>query len=85
MTTILGAVVFAAQFICCMAVKHKVLKYLPTLISAGLMSVMVMTATLEAPDPRGFVTLTVMILAGALAAMLHLSITLIYKRMKDSR
>ena len=85
MNLILGAVVFIAQFICCMAVKHKVKKYLPTLIVAGLMSVMVFTATLEAPDPRGFVTLTVMILAGAFAAMLHLSITLIFKRMKDRR
>ena len=85
MNMILGAFVFIAQFICCMAVKHKVMKYLPTLISAGLMSIVVFTATLEAPDPRAFTTLTVMILAGAFAAMLHLSITLIWKRMRDRR
>lgn len=85
MNLILGAIVFFAQFICCAVVKHKVRKYLPTLIVAGLMSVMVCTATLGEPDLEGFATMTVMILAGAFAAMLHLSITLIFKRMKDRR
>lgn len=85
MNVTLAVIVFVTQFICCIAVKHQVKKYLPTLIVAGMMSLMVFTATLGELDPRGLVTLTVMILAGGFAAMLHLSISLIWNRMKGRK
>lgn len=85
MDLILIGIVFVAQLICCTAIKHKVWKYAPTLILAGMMSLMVFNATLSEPDPQGIALLTVLILAGGFAAMLHLSITLIWNRMKDRK
>ena len=66
-------IVFIAQIICCIFVKGKYKKYLPTLIVAGVMSVTVLNGTLGVIDALALVAETKVILMGLLAiGMYHL-------------
>ncbi len=86
MNTILAAVVFIAQLICCMAVKHRVWKYTPVLLVAALMSATVLSASLGEIDQNSMMSLavqTMLLVAGGFAVMLHMAIKAIWNRMKN--
>lgn len=88
MNVILAAVVFIAQMICCMTVKHKLWKFAPTLLVAALMSVTVLRGSLgelTEHDLMGLSIETMLLFAGAFAAVLHQAIKIIWGRMKDRK
>lgn len=88
MNVILAAVVFIAQLICCMAVKHRVWKYAPMLVVAALMSVTVLSGTLGEIGQNDMMSLaieTMLLVAGAFAVVLHQAIKIIWSRMKDRK
>ena len=85
MDTILICVIFIAQLICSTVIKHKILKFLPTLIPVGMLSLLVLNANLTEPDPKGMASMTLLVLAGGFAAMLHMSANLFLKRIKDRK
>lgn len=71
----IALMVFLAQLICCVYVKRKVLKYLPTLLVAAVMSFTVLDGTLGAIDAVMLVAETKVILMGGLAlAIYHLAL-----------
>ena len=45
MVTTLSLIVFIAQLLCCIFVRHKVLKYLPTLLTAAAITLTVIGGT----------------------------------------
>lgn len=63
----IALIVFIAQLICCIWVKGKYMKYLPTLLVAGIMSVTVLNGTLGVLDVLALVAQTKVILMGGLA------------------
>lgn len=88
MNTILVAVMFIAQLICCMVVKHRIWKYAPMLLVAALMSVTVLNGSLGEISQSDMMSLsieTLLLLAGGLAAALHQAIRIIWGRMKDRK
>lgn len=67
--------VFISQLMCCIWMKGKYTKYMPTLIMAGIMSVIVLQGTLDAINVVALVALTRMILMGGLAiGIYHLAL-----------
>lgn len=67
----ISLLVFIAQLICCVWAKGKYMKYLPTLIAVGLMSVVVLQGTLDVINVVALVALTRIILMGGLAIGLY--------------
>ena len=67
----IALIVFVAQLICCIWVKGKVKKYIPTLIVAAIMSVTVLNGTLGVIDAVALVAETKVILMGGLAIGLY--------------
>lgn len=63
----ISLLVFISQLICCIWVKGKYKKYMPTLIVAALMSVVVLHGSLDVINAAALVALTQMILMGGLA------------------
>jgi len=67
----ISLLVFLAQLMCCIWLKGKYKKYTPTLIIAGLMSVVVLHGSLDVINAVALVALTRMILMGGLAIGLY--------------
>ena len=67
----IAMLVFLAQIICCIFVKGKIMKYLPSLIVAAFMSVTVLNGTLGVIDALMLVAETKVILMGLLAIGLY--------------
>lgn len=67
----IALVVFITQLVCCIFVEGKFKKYMPTLIVAAVMSVVVFNGTLGIIDAAALVALTKIILMGGLAIGLY--------------
>lgn len=80
-----SVLMFVAQLICCVLIRHKILKYLPTLIAAGFISLTVLTASMGEMNPEKLVSQTKLILFGAFAAAVYHSMMIIWNRMKDRK
>ena len=78
-----AVLMFVAQLICCVVIRHKILKYLPTLIAAGFISLTVLNATMGELDPRRLVAQTKTTLFCGLAVVMYHSIMIIWNRMKN--
>lgn len=69
----IALLVFIAQLICCIFVDHKIMKYLPTLLVAAVMSFTVLDGTLGVIDAVLLVAETkVILMAGLALAIYHL-------------
>lgn len=79
----IAVLMFIAQLLCCVFIKHKIWRYLPTLISAFFISVTVLNANLGEMDPERLVSQTRVTLVCAFAAVLHHAVMIIWNRMKD--
>ena len=66
-----GAVLmFLAQLVCCVLIRHKILKYLPMLIAAGFISLTVLNATMGEMNPERLVAQTKVTLFCGVAVVL---------------
>jgi len=74
---------FVAQLLCCVLIRHKIWKYLPTLAAAFFISVTVLSATMGELDPQRLVSQTKVTLVCCFAVALYHSIMIIWKRMKN--
>ena len=81
----ISVLMFIAQLLCCVLIKHKVWKYLPTLITAFFITVTVLNANLGEMDPVRLVAQTKVALTCCFAVVLYHSIMAIWKRMKDRK
>ena len=63
--------VFLAQMMCCALIRHKWMKYLPTLLCAAMISVTVLGANAGQVEPQRLIDQTWMTLAGGAAAGLY--------------
>ena len=73
---------FVAQLICCVLIKHKIWKYLPTIIAAFFISLTVINANMGYMNPERMVSQTKVMLFCGFAVALYHSIMIIWKRMK---
>lgn len=80
-----SVLMFVAQILCCVLIRHKIWKYLPTLISAGMISVTVLNATMGEMDPQRLVSQTKVTLFCGFAAALYHATRIIWNRMKDRK
>ena len=81
-----GAVlVFLAQLMCCVLIRHKWMKYLPTLLCMAGISVTVLNASMGEMNPQLLVEQTKLTLMGAFAAVLYHAVMIIWKRMKGGK
>lgn len=78
-----SVLMFVAQLVCCVLFRKKILKYLPTLIAAGLISLTVLNATMGEMDPQRLVAQTKATLICGFAVAMYHSIMIIWKRMKE--
>lgn len=67
----ISLLVFLAQLMCCIWLDGKYKKYTPTLIIAGMMSIVVLHGSLDVINAVALVALTRMILMGGLAIGLY--------------
>lgn len=80
-----SVLMFLAQLLCCVLVKHKIWRYTPTLIAAFFLSATVLNANLmDTLDPERLVSQTRVVLFCCFAVALYHAIMIIWKRMKDS-
>ncbi len=78
-----SVLMFVAQLLCCVLIKHKIWKYTPTLIATFFISVTVLNANMGQMDPVRLVAQTKVTLFCFFAVALYHSIMIIWKRMKD--
>ena len=79
----IAVLMFIAQILCCVFIKHKIWKYLPALISAFFISVTVLNANLGEMDPQRLVSQTRVTLVCCFATVLYHTVMIIWNRMKD--
>lgn len=77
--------IFVAQIMCCVLIRHKWMKYLPTLFCAGLISLTVLSANVGEMNPELLMEQTGLTLTSAFAAVLYHAVVIIRKRIKGEK
>ncbi len=71
MVWMFSGIVFIAQMVCCMCIKGKYLKYLPTLIALFFLSATVLRINLGELDPQRVLNQTIVSLVGIGSAVTY--------------
>lgn len=80
-----SVLMFVAQLLCCVLVRHKLWRYTPTMLAVFFLSATVLNANLtDALDPQRLVSQTRVLLFCGLAVAMYHAIRIIWKRMRDN-
>lgn len=77
--------VFLAQLICCVVIRHKWMKYLPTLFCAGLISMTVLSANVGEMNPELLMEQTGLTIMSAFGAVLYHAVMILWKRLRKEK